>query len=466
MSAVARAFSRAASLATVADPSSATGAAAAPAPMRAPARSARDPLLATLGTALACALTVLMTVPDSLDYAALATGGAPVAGGTVTRLIWLALLGMSLAVIVLRRADAAALARHFNPFLPAFALLAAASVLWSIEPPLTARRLIRLATILAVACAWALSNWPERKLQDLLRPLLTAVLAASLVFGLVRPDLAIHPESDGLIAGAWRGIANHKNGLGELACLGALLWLHAGLGGEVRGARALAGLALAVTVLILSRSSTALVTLLVCAPFLLLLMRTPRGLQQSLPLMVALAIGLLLLYTLVLLRILPGLHTLLGPIGALTGKDLTFTGRSDIWDLMFEQIALHPGLGGGFGAFWSGTREGTPSFEFVMRLGFDPASAHNGYLDILNELGAAGLLLLFGYLVLYVVQSLRLLGADRAAAALLLVLFLQQALTNLAESRWFSPLSVDFVIMTLATASLAQAVAARRGARA
>lgn len=461
MSAVAGAFSRAAARRPPPEPALARAAPAAEAP-----RAARDPLIATLGTALAGVLTLLMIVPDGFDYVSLATAGAPESGGTLTRLLWMALLGMSSAVLLLQRAHAVALLRSFNPFLPAFAVLAAASVLWSIEPALTARRLVRLATILAVAAAFVLSAWQDRRLQDFLRPLVTALLAASLIFGLVRPDLAIHPDSDGLIAGAWRGITSHKNGLGEMACLGSLLWAHAWLTGEAHAARALGGLAVGIACLALSRSSTALVTLLVCALFLLVLLRAPRGLQRLMPMLVAVALGLLFTYTLVLLRILPGLHTLLGPIGALTGKDLTFTGRTDIWELMFDQIDLHPWLGGGFGAFWAGTRAGTPSFDFMIQLGFDPASAHNGYLDILNELGAAGLMLLFGYLLVFVIQALRLMARDRGAAALLLVLFLQQALTNLAESRWLSPLSVDFVIMTLATATLAQAVASRRRARA
>ena len=145
-------------------------------------------------------------------------------------------------------------------------------------------------------------------------------------------------------------------------------------------------------------------------------------------------------------------------IGAITGKDMTFTGRTDIWDIMFEHIRRHPWVGTGYGAYWTGTEQGTPSFEFVARLGFDPASAHNGYLDVLNELGALGLVVLFGYLAVFVAQSLRLMHVDRYQAALFLALFLQQAITNLAESRWFSPLSVDFVIMTLATTALARAL--------
>jgi hypothetical protein len=58
------------------------------------------------------------------------------------------------------------------------------------------------------------------------------------------------------------------------------------------------------------------------------------------------------------------------------------------------------------------------------------------------------------YLLAYLVQSLRIYGADRRQGALYLVLFIQQAIANLSESHWLNVLSVSFVFMTLATAGL------------
>jgi exopolysaccharide production protein ExoQ len=177
---------------------------------------------------------------------------------------------------------------------------------------------------------------------------------------------------------------------------------------------------------------------------------------------VALFAGALLVYSLALLQVIPGISKLLGPVGMITGKDMSFTGRIDIWNIMSDEIALHPILGAGYGAYWSGPVPGTPSYEFVRLLSFYPASAHNGYLEILNELGAVGLLVLLGFLAVFIAQCLRLLPLDRAQAALFLALLLQQAVTNLSESRWLNVQSVDFVIMTLATAALARALLDQR----
>jgi hypothetical protein len=58
----------------------------------------------------------------------------------------------------------------------------------------------------------------------------------------------------------------------------------------------------------------------------------------------------------------------------------------------------------------------------------------------------------------YTRQSLLVLGSDSTQGALFLGLLVQQGLTNLSETHWFSVLSVDFVIMTLAMTALGRAV--------
>jgi O-antigen ligase len=134
------------------------------------------------------------------------------------------------------------------------------------------------------------------------------------------------------------------------------------------------------------------------------------------------------------------------------------SGRAEIWAVLWDHIRYHPFLGTGYGAYWTaGPVAGTESYAFMWRMNsFYPGTAHNGYLDIVNDLGFAGLVLLLAYIVTHVRQSLQLMGVDRHQGALYLALFFQQAIANLSESHWFSVRSVDFVIMTLATMALAR----------
>jgi exopolysaccharide production protein ExoQ len=97
---------------------------------------------------------------------------------------------------------------------------------------------------------------------------------------------------------------------------------------------------------------------------------------------------------------------------------------------------------------------------------FWPSEAHNGYLDVYNDLGAVGLLVLLGFLVFFVRQCLQLFKADRAQGILYLGLFFQQSVNNLSESLWFSPMgALPALIVTLAIFMLARALMEQRAPR-
>src|SRR6185436_3649497 len=104
-------------------------------------------------------LIVLMIVPEGFDYRVLLDASAPASGGLLSRALWLGLLGAAMAVIVWRGSLCSQLLRLLNPFLLLFVALALASVVWSIEPLFTARRDLRLLTIVSVCIAFSLSGW-------------------------------------------------------------------------------------------------------------------------------------------------------------------------------------------------------------------------------------------------------------------------------------------------------------------
>lgn len=409
-------------------------------------------------------LIVLMIVPEGLDYQSLAANSTPSTGGAISRMLWLGLLALSLIIIFWRAGLAWLLARTLNPFLPVFVALAVASIAWSIDPSLSLRRLVRMVTIVLACVAFVLMSWHARRYQNVVRPILTIMLLGSILFGLVFPSLAIHQQTSAELMGAWRGLTNHKNGLGALACIALIFWFHAWLTREVKLLPAVAGGAVATICLLLSHSSTSLAATLFVMVLLLVLLRSPQGLRPYLPYMVAMLVAILLIYALAILNLIPGLGTLMAPITALTGKDMTFTGRTEIWGIISEHIQYRPLLGTGYGAYWTaGPIAGTESYEFVRRMGsFYPGSAHNGYLEVVNDLGWVGLVCLIAYIITHVRQSLQLLGVNRNQGSLYLALFFQQAITNLSETHWFSVLSIDFVIMTLATTALARGLLEQR----
>lgn len=407
-------------------------------------------------------LVLIMILPDGLDYTQLNTAAGPSSGSRLYQILWLLLLGSSCWIILRRGRLARVYLRQLNPFLPLFALLILASILWSAFPGITLRRLLRFTTITLVAVSFTLASWHTTRFQDVLRPILTAVLAGSVIFGILRPDLAIHQSTSAELVGAWRGLATHKNGFGALAAIGFLLWLHAGLSREVRALPASVGVVLALLCLHLSRSSTSLMTSIVAGSILVLAFKAPGLIRRGLSYVIALYSLAFIGYGVALYTGIPIVNSLLSPVTGALGKEATLTGRSDIWHLLMPSIAQHPILGTGYGAFWTGPEAWAPCGYITNALLFYPASGHSGYLDILNELGTVGFLLLIGYLVVYLTQCAQLRHVQATQGTLYLALLIQQLVCNFSETRWMSYFSVDFVFMALATTSLARGLLEHR----
>jgi O-antigen ligase len=141
----------------------------------------------------------------------------------------------------------------------------------------------------------------------------------------------------------------------------------------------------------------------------------------------------------------------------LLGKDLTLTGRTQIWTSAIESIAKRPLLGYGYQAFWLGL-EGE-SYRVILDVEWVLAQAQNGYLDVLLEMGAAGLaivLLVFGFAFRDGVVCL-LRSRDQAQLGAVEWYFAIVILTliyNLDESFLFDPKHLGSMIFLLACVGL------------
>jgi O-antigen ligase len=343
-----------------------------------------------------------------------------------------------------------------------FLVLASLSLLWSIEPAITLRRIIRLYIIVLVSVAFASAGWQPRRFENTLRWLLCFILAASALFCYWVPELAIHHEQSLELMNAWHGITTGKNVLGTLAGCAFILWLHGLLTGETSRVAAIANLALAGLCLVMCRSSTSLMATGFAAFFVILLLRPPGSMRRLMPYMVGFFAVAVLVYALAVLNIVPGMSVILTPISMITGKDLTFSGRTNVWYLLRLHIREHPLFGTGYQAYWIGPVPSSPSYDMVNQLFFYPTEGHNGYLDVINDLGYVGFACLLAYFLVYLRQGLNLMRLEKARGALYLALIFRAFLADMSESHWFSVTSVDFVIFTLATFSLARELLFRR----
>jgi exopolysaccharide production protein ExoQ len=408
-------------------------------------------------TFLVWLLILRIIIPGFFDYsnddAQIITEGV-----LANTIIWLFLLFAPLAALLSRLNLTWQLLRSLNIFFILLIVYVGASVLWSIDPSGTSRKFIRLLTALTVCMAACLLGWQPRRFQELLRPIITIVLVGSLIFCLMYPDLAITPAGIGLQESGnfhyWRGLTQHKNALGALAGLGLLFWFHAYLESQRKLLTMVFGMGVSLTCLYLAHSSTSVFTALFAAMFLVLMHWIPRAQRRYSKYIVVLFVAVIACYTLAVLKIVPGLDALIDPVTSAAGKDVTFTGRTVIWEMIKQHIALSPIHGTGYGAFWTGPFPTSPSYIFKQRLYFYPGESHNGYLDVINDLGYIGLILLGAFIVSYIASALRLMKIDRSQALLYLALIFQQLMANLAETSW---LQVDVIGITLMFATIAMA---------
>ncbi len=395
---------------------------------------------------------------NSVDAIAVSAPGEEDTGNTVNRVLKVAMLVMSVFVIATRWSMARALIKTTNVGFTALFVLIPLSAVWSIDPPATILRSITLASIVLVCFAISLTGWDRQRLQQLSIPPLMYILVVSLVFGMMYPDLIIERGDDLSLKNAWHGITLTKNQFGMAASLGVIFCVNRLLAGKGRMLWSIVGTAVASVCLLLSRSNTSLLAAMVAVFFMVLVMRVPvikKG--YSTHVVVALA-AILILYECVVQDVLPGAHTLMAPIRAATGKDGTFSARTIIWSIIKQHIQAAPYLGTGYGAYWPLTpTPSSPAYIFLYVMYFYPSESHNGYLDIVNDLGYVGLACLVVFLVSYVRQGIELMRFDRSQAALYLALMFQQMVMNMSESEWFARDNV-FTVVILGICCMARAL--------
>jgi exopolysaccharide production protein ExoQ len=144
------------------------------------------------------------------------------------------------------------------------------------------------------------------------------------------------------------------------------------------------------------------------------------------------------------------LQTILGPlVPYLTRGNVqateNLTGRIPLWQALIEQFWDHPWLGAGFAAFWSPLHIAELASSGVM----GRSSAHNGYLEELLNTGVVGLIILLAFCLGTLTEALR--RARRGdplgwLVFLLMVYYLLLNLTNALTQEYFQPPFVAILV--------------------
>lgn len=381
----------------------------------------------------------------------------PGAGSGYVRATWLPLVLASIWILANRLSLALSVLRGQNPLLWLLIGWAFTTSLWAPDTLTAFKQVVIILGTSLLATAFTLASWQPGRLAALLRYSTTVLLLASLLTGLLFPRIGIHHESNFELNGSWRGVTYQKNGLGQLAAVGLILWTHAWASRSTSSRAAIGGIGLSILMTLLSRSSTSLLVALISIAGVITALRAPMRLGMAVtPLRLSFWFGVVLSIGLFLMVVgAVDYDSIAEPFGELFGKDATFSGRTLIWNELFREIAKHPWAGIGFNSFWAGGVDG-PAAEAIRRLQWVAPNGHEGYLDMINEIGLIGFLLLIGFLVLHFRQLRQLRDLDRSGFALHRALMIYVLLANLTETGWFHPVQLTHVLAMYSSAEVSR----------
>lgn len=348
-------------------------------------------------------------------------------GSSLRQVVW-GLIFLSAALVFVRQPSRL---QQAIDALPSFFLLllfyVSASFLWSSEPYVSFKRVVQVVGVVVLGASLVAGGNGSYRIHRLITPVLGVSMLLSIAATALFPDYAFSDLG-------FRAFMATKNNFGQFAAY-AVIFSVACLVLENKHKYFYAVLAFCgIGGLILSHSMTAAASLAsVLALFLLrwLRLNTNRAGWQAL-----IGLGLTGLVCLHLAGIIfgyPSVEDVLEFIFRATGRDVTLSGRTYLWELMLNQIQNHPWFGTGYGGFWLGLEGMSGQIAYLVKWGY-PGQAHNGYLDILNELGVIGMLLVIGFIVQHGINLVRLSAIDSRLAFFHGMLLVALLAMNVAEA--------------------------------
>lgn len=396
-------------------------------------------------TAYRCVVVGLLLVMMGVLAGIFSPGQSDTDLGVVSNQVHLPVIGATIALYALLLCNVVSSPmRYIRSFtsqwtlvpLLSFCVLSAA---WSSDPSLTLRRtLILIFTVLI-----AVVIGTDFEVVEVGRMLATASLlhlALCAGFFVIARHYLFAPED----MAALKGLTTHKNVFGfeqGLAVL-ALWFCPFKRWSSLRPIFVI----LAFGALVWSHSSGALISTVITLALAPLLSISRLRMKERVPVAAMAALVVAAVFAVVISN--------LNRIPALVSKDVTLTGRTELWPLVLVAIRTRFWTGFGFDSFWRGL-EGD-SLSIIRSVGWLVPTAHNGYLDLLLSVGVIGMLLFSIPILLFLYRSVLLTGKRAGIGRLFpLVLLMFLLVYNLNESALLTRSGLPFFLLVALTTAMA-----------
>lgn len=291
--------------------------------------------------------------------------------------ISLVLVSLTIAAMYLRLRKQGRVLHCYPAYL--FILMALASMIWAPEPQFAFQRTLRLLPAVGLGVMFA-QYYSTRRFLQLISLAVLASAIASIIMGAFFPAFGHSGMSQGYET-AWRGAITHKNFAGLTYALGIMFVGYARLINAISLRLAVPTILACAFMLIMSSSLTPLVSM-VAAVTVTLATLLVRKSPLEVRMLLALCVFVPLVGMVMLMLLAPDVFV------SLAGRDLTLTGRTDIWSAVWHQILANPVRGYGY-AFWASP---SPARDVIWsEVPYTPPHSHNSWLDLWLQLGLVGL---------------------------------------------------------------------------
>jgi O-antigen ligase len=320
-------------------------------------------------------------------------------------------------------------------FLTIFLIWAFFTIFWSEVPLVSFKRWIRNFGMVLIIISGFLYLKSSEDVMQFFKAILSVYLTLSILSVLFVPGATMENHS------AWRGIAMHKNTLGQISLASLIIWCYAFYRGNLNSKLyALLFLGLSLILLIGSKSTSALLTAMVLFAFVGFQFLDKNIFRHVVGGFISSIFFITLFISFIFVLYLA--QDFLSFVPELFGKDLTFSGRIYLWEDVFIDAKTHMAFGCGFGGYWVvGSRA---MDEIWNNHSMAINQAHLGYLDLLNETGLIGFILFVCMIIYYLINLLKLEKTQFWS-----IFFISAIVFNLQETSFFIPMNITGVLFIL-----------------
>ncbi len=377
-------------------------------------------------------------------------------GSPIDRYFYLFLIIAGIIVLIRRRASWKKIVRG-NIWILLFFFYCGLSVLWSDYPFVSFKRWSKeIGSLIMVIIILTEFNVPEA-IRTLIRRIGFVHIPFSILLIKYFPEMGRSFSYSGELMRV--GVALHKNSLGVICVvvlvgfIWDIIWIRKSNKFKKNNKESLLApvIVIILTVWLLMIINSATATFSVILGCTIIWAISFKDAKTNLG-----KIEICCILTVITLIVFQYFGNVIGVIAGLLGRDLTFTGRTQMWSALLD-IGTNSLIGTGYDSYWLGDR----AISLKQRYVFSINQAHNGYLETYLNLGWFGLTLLLGMIFSGYIKIRARLPKEFMLQKLYLVFFVVALLMNVTEG-YFEGLTMMWFIFLLTIFSVPRDTAKKK----